>query len=30
MDGFGKWTSDVSFDPADITGIIGNAYNFNG
>jgi type III restriction enzyme len=24
---FGKWTSDVSFDPADIPGAIGKAYN---
>lgn len=27
---FGKWTSDVSFDPADIPGAIGKAYNYKG
>ena len=27
---FGKWTCDVSFDPADIPGAIGKAYNFKG
>jgi len=27
---FGKWTSDVSFDPADISGIVINAFNFIG
>ena len=27
---FGKWTCDVSFDPADIPGAIGKAYNFTG
>jgi type III restriction enzyme len=27
---FGKWTCDVSFDPADIPGAIGKAYNHKG
>lgn len=27
---FGKWTCDVSFDPADIPGAIGKAYNYKG
>lgn len=25
---FGEWTCDVSFDPADIPGMIGKAYNY--